>query len=62
MKNNKTRSSLIGVAGGYLAYLGWQLFQDRLAPETAMPQGVSILFAVLFALSGAALMVYAFRL
>lgn len=62
MNNRKTRSTLVGVTGGYLVYMAWQLFQGRGAPDTTMPVAVSILFAVLFALAGCGLMYYALRL
>ena len=59
MNSGKTRSSLIGVVGGYLIYLAWQLYQGRNNPETTMTLAVMILFIVLFTLIGAALIVYA---
>ena len=61
MNNGKTRSSLLGVAGGYLIYLAWQLFDARNDPNTTMTTVPRILFIALFVLAGAALLIYAFR-
>ena len=60
--NGKNRSYLLGVVGGYLLYLAYQLFRDRGMEDTTMTPAVRILFIVLFALTGIGLMVFAFRL
>ena len=62
MINGKTRASLIGIAGAYLVYTAYQLFQGREDPQTTMSPAMMILFIALFALAGCALMVYAVRL
>ena len=59
LNREKTRSSLLGVAGGYLVYLAYGLFRDRGQTDTAMSPAARILFIALFALAGVALMVYA---
>ena len=58
----KNRSYVIGVAGGYLLYLAYQLFENFNNPDAGMSQTVRILFIVLFVLIGIGLMVYAFRI
>ena len=62
MNGTKARSGLIGVAGGYLLYIAYQLFRDRGDPNTTMTPAARIVFIVLFVLSGAAMLVYAWRL
>ena len=59
MINGKTRASLIGIAGAYLIYTAYQLFQGRNDPGSTMSPAVMILFIVLFVLAGGALIVYA---
>lgn len=59
MNSGKGRSSLIGIVGGYLVYLAWQLYQGRNNPDTSMSPAVMILFIALFALAGAGLFAYA---
>ncbi len=60
MNRNKTRSSLLGIAGGYLVYLAYELFRDRNIAETTMTPFARWLFIALFVLFGGGLMVYAF--
>ena len=62
MLNGKTRSTLLGVIGAYLAYLGYDLFQTRGDADTTMTMPIRILFIVLFGLAGIALMVYSILL
>ncbi len=52
----------MGIVGGYLLYLAYQLFEGRNDPETTMTPGIMILFITLFVISGAVLLVYAIRL
>ncbi len=59
MNGEKTRSCLIGIVGGYLVYLAWQLYQGRNDPETTMTVGMMILFVTLFVIAGVGLMGYA---
>ena len=59
MNNGKTRSTLLGVVGGYLVYTAYELFEGRADPNTTMTMAARIAFIVLFALAGAALVVYA---
>ena len=60
--NGKNRSYILGIAGGYLLYLAYQLFENRDNPEAGMSQGVRILFIALFVLLGIGLMIYACRI
>ena len=60
--NGKNRSYLMGVVGGYLIYLAYQLFQSMGDPEAGMSPAARIIFIALFALSGIGLVIYAFRL
>ena len=60
--NGKNRSYVLGVAGGYLLYLDYQLYENRNNPEAGMSSAVRILFMILFLLAGIGLMVFAFRL
>ena len=59
LNNGKTRSSLLGIVGGYLIYLAWELWQDWGNTETTMTTPARVVFIVLFVLAGAALLVYA---
>lgn len=59
MNREKTRSSLLGVAGGYLLYLAYELFRDRGNADTTMTPAARIIFIALFVIAGAALIVYA---
>ena len=59
MNREKTRSSLLGVAGGYLMYLAYELFRDRGNADTTMTPAARVLFIALFVLAGAGLIVYA---
>ena len=60
---NSGRSSLLGLAGGYLAYQAWELLQSwRNREPSSMPEGWLLVFVVLFGAGGIALMVYALRL
>ena len=62
MISGKTRSALLGVAGGYLIYIAYELFRDRAVPETTMTPAIRILFIIFFVLCGAALIAYALLL
>ena len=60
---NSTRSTMLGLAGGYLVYQAWEMLQNwRKGVPTSMPEGWILLFIVLFGGGGIALMVYALRL
>lgn len=62
MNRGKNRSYLMGVVGGYVLYLAWQLFRDRNDPDTTMALWLRILFMVFFAIAGIGLMIYAWRI
>ena len=57
----KNRSYLMGVVGGYVLYLAYQMFRDRNDPSS-MSMGLKIFFVVFFAVAGIALVIYAFRI
>ena len=50
MKNRKTHSMLLGLVGGYLLILAWQLFES--GEDASMAPGLRVFFAALFALGG----------
>ena len=62
MNQGKTRSSLFGIAGGYLCYLAYDLYHGYNEQNTTMSRPVMYLFAALFVLAGAALIIAAVRL
>ena len=62
MNNGKNRASLIGVVAAYLVYTAWELFQGRNNPDTSMAPAVAVLFAALFTLAAAGLLVMACRI
>ena len=51
----------MGVVGGYVLYLAYQLFQDRNTPSS-MSMGLRTFFIAFFAVAGIALVIYAFRI
>ncbi|MDO4483805.1 MAG: hypothetical protein Q4C54_05045 [Clostridia bacterium] len=58
--NQRTRASIVVIAGLYILYLAYDLFRNRNEPTTmAMP--IMILFIVLFAVAGIYLLYYAWR-
>ena len=61
MNGAKNRSYLMGVVGGYLLYLAYQMFEERNS-ESSMSMAVRILFMVFFIIAGIGLMVYAWRI
>ena len=61
MNKGKNRAGLLGVAGGYILYLAYQLYRDR-GEETTMTPALRVIFIALFAVAGIALIAYALRL
>ena len=61
LNNGKTRSSLLGITGGYLMYLAYQLFQGRNDPDTTMTPAARIFFICFFVLAGLGVVIYAIR-
>lgn len=59
MNNRKNRACLLGIAGGYLGYLAYELFRDRNLPDTTMTSLARWLFIGLFVLCGTGLVIYA---
>ena len=63
MNRNAGRSGIMGVAGGYLLYLAYQLLQNLIGNvPTTMPRWVAILSITAFAGIGVTLLVYALKL
>ena len=63
MNQNKSRASLIGIAGGYLIYLAYELMKNLIDDvPTTMPHWTAILAIVFFAVIGVVLLVYAYRI
>ena len=63
MNQNKSRASLIGIAGGYLIYLAYELMKNLIDDvPTTMPRWAAILAIVSFAVIGVVLLVYAYRI
>ena len=62
MNNGRTRSSIMGIAGGYLLYIAYQLFQGRNDPESEMNPIVMYFFIVFFVAAAIGLFVYAWKL
>ena len=58
----KNRSYLMGIVGGYLIYLAYQLYETIGDTNTTMTMPVRITFIAFFVLAGIALLVFAFRL
>ena len=58
----KNRSYLMGIVGGYLIYIAYELFANRNDQNTTMSPAVRIAFIVFFILVGIGLLVFAFRL
>ena len=63
MNPNSNRSMLMGVVGGYLVYLAYELGRDYINDvPTQMPKALTILVVILFGGIGAALLVFAWKL
>lgn len=60
--NNKSRASFLALAAFYLLYLAYQLFEGREAPDAGMSLPVCWLFIVIFVLSAAGVLYYAWRM
>ena len=58
----KNRSYLMGIVGGYLIYIAYELCLNRNDQNTTMTPAARIAFIVFFGLVGIALLVFAFRL
>ncbi len=59
---NSNRSMIFAVVGGYLLYLAYDMFKGlRDGEATTMPTWLLVVFIVLFAAIGAALIVFAWK-
>lgn len=62
MNQSTGRASLLGIVGGYLIYMAYELLKNLIDNvPTTMPRFVQILFIILFAGIGIALLVYAWK-
>ena len=61
MINGKTRAGLLGVAGLYMLYISWELFQSRNETDTTMTPTARWLFIILFVAASVFVLVYAWR-
>lgn len=59
---NRNRAMLIGVAGGYLVYLAYEIMRDKLAGKSTMAMWVCILFTVLMGVGGIAVLLLAWKI
>ena len=57
--NEKTHSSLLGLAGGYVLYLAYELMRDYVNGVGGMSDFLYIFFFVLLTLGGIAVLYYA---
>jgi len=60
--DKRNRALLLALAGGYILYLAYSLLKDLLAGADGMPKFVFIGAIVLFAVSGIAILVFAWRI
>ena len=62
MNQSTGRASLLGIAGGYLIYMAYELLRNLIDNvPTTMPRFVQILFIALFTGIGIVLLVYAWK-
>lgn len=63
MNGNRNRSMLMGVVGGYLLYLSYELLKSLIDNvPTDMPRAVSIIAIAFFTIAGIGLLVFAWKL
>ena len=63
MNPNSNRSMLMGVVGGYLIYLAYELARDLInGVPSQMPKALTVIIVILFAGIGVVLLVYAWKL
>lgn len=63
MNGNRNRSMLMGVVGGYLLYLSYELLKGLIDNvPTDMPRAVSIISIAFFTIAGIGLLVFAWKL
>lgn len=58
MNNPKAHSSLLMMVGFYLLYLTYEMVKNQLAGEAGMPDWLSWVFIVLFALLGVGIIAF----
>ena len=59
MKNEKIHSMLLGLVGGYLLYLAWDLYEKYRDKAGEMAPALNIVFIIIFALGGLGTLYYA---
>ena len=58
-RGNSTHATLLGVIGGYLIYLAYQMVRDTLSGVSSMPMRTTVILAGLMALAGVGVIGYA---
>lgn len=61
MKNQGTHAMLLALVGGYILYIAWHLLDNLLSGINDMPQAAAIAAIAVFALSGIAVLIYAWK-
>ena len=59
MKNEKTHAMLLGLVGGYILYLAYQLFEKYRSGAEEMPPALNILAIIVLGAGGIGTVVYA---
>ena len=58
-RGNSTHATLLGVIGGYLIYLAYQMVRDTLSGVSSMPMTTTVILAGLMGLAGLGVIGYA---
>ena len=61
MKNQNTHALLLGLVGGYILYIAYQLLEGLLSGANDMPPAAAIAAIAVFALGGAGVLLYALK-
>ncbi len=61
MRNEKIHSTLLGVVGGYILYLAYQLFEKYRAGTKEMPDAVFIAAIIFFTIAGIGTLIFAWK-
>ena len=63
MNPKSNRSMLVGIVGGYLIYLAYELARDLInGVPSQMPKALTVIIVILFTGIGVTLLVYAWKL
>ena len=61
-KNDGAHATMLGVIGGYLVYLAYQMIRDTSSGVSSMDMTTTVVLAGLMALAGLGVMAFALRL